>query len=242
MNGRCQRSTGLCACDDPWRGNDCGLLATLPAQPGGLYGYQRDGYWPNGTAKTSSWGGNMLPSQTGWDLWVSEIPAGLANWAHESRCIYATASNRSGPFVRRSVALEAECHNAQVIRERGADSLPGSYLLFNWPAHGHWVARSETAAGPFAPLNTSAVPECNNPSPAYHPNGTLFVLCNNDQLTHLLPDSAPNESGALDRGAWAPLGKMRLNHSTCGDPDRHWEDAHLWFDARGNWHLLYHVS
>lgn len=32
------------------------MLARLPAQPGGLYGYQPDGYWPNETAKTSSWG------------------------------------------------------------------------------------------------------------------------------------------------------------------------------------------
>ena len=25
------------------------------------------------------------------------------------------------------------------------------------------------------------------------------------------------------------------------DKARHWEDPSLWFDARGNWHVLYHV-
>ena len=67
------------------------------------------------------------------------------------------------------------------------------------------------------------------------PNGTLFVVCNNDQITYLLP-----EADALERGSWAPLGK-KLNPGSCGDPDRNWEDGHLWFDARNNWHLLYHV-
>ena len=107
-------------------------------------------------------GGNMLPAQGGgWDLFVSEIPAGLANWGHQSTCVHATAPNRSGPFVRRSVALGAECHNAQVLSRRDAEG----YLLFNWPAKSQWVAHSVTADGPFTRMNTSAVPICNNPSP-----------------------------------------------------------------------------
>jgi hypothetical protein len=63
LNGAC--TDGRCACDAPWRGSDCGLLATQPAQSGGLYDYQAQGYWPNGTSKTSSWGGNMLPNADG---------------------------------------------------------------------------------------------------------------------------------------------------------------------------------
>jgi len=39
-------------------------------------------------------------------------------------------------------------------------------------------------------------------------------------------------------GEWQP---MRSLHKTGGDPDRHWEDPTLWFDRRGNWHILYHV-
>ena len=55
-----------------------------------------------------------------------------------------------------------------------------------------------------------------------YPKGTLYVVCNNDQLTYLLPGK-----DALERGAWAPL-RRRLHPEGCGDPDRHWEDAHLW--------------
>jgi hypothetical protein len=173
LNGRCV--SAMCQCDAPWHGSDCGRLTTLPAQPGGLYNFQPQGYWSNGTAKTSSWGGNMLPAQNGWDLFVSEVPAGLANWGRQSTCVHATAPNRSGPFMRRGVALGAECHNTQVLRERGSDGDNGGYLLFHWPALDgqYWVARSATtAAGPYVRLRPEAptVTTCNNPSPAYLPN------------------------------------------------------------------------
>ena len=124
-------------------------------------GYQRRGYWPNGTAKTSSWGGNILHSATGggWEAFVAEIPRGLANWQHESRCIYATSPNCSGPFVKAGVALPAECHNPQVLREHET----GDYLLFHLgardPETGRsiWLSRSKSAGGPFLPANTSTV-------------------------------------------------------------------------------------
>merc|ERR1711862_351522 len=37
---------------------------------------------------------------------------------------------------------------------------------------------------------------------------------------------------------WAP---MRSLQKSGGDRDRHWEDPTLWFDRRGNFHILYHV-
>jgi hypothetical protein len=240
LNGLCQDRR--CQCDIPWSGVDCGVLQTRPAQRGGLYGYQQPGYWPNGTAKTSSWGGNILPSVTGggWELFVAEIPRGLANWQHESRCIYATSPQRSGPFVKASVALPAECHNPQVLRERET----GDYLLFHLggsnPETGRsqWLSRSKSAGGPFLPANTSAVHACNNPAPAYHPNGSLYVICNHNQITHIPPGDE-----ALRRGAWTPLRLSLDPHAPgaagCGDPARSWEDPHLWFDSRGNWHIVY---
>lgn len=42
----------------------------------------------------------------------------------------------------------------------------------------------EHSKSPFGPWTPSATaPEhCNNPAPAYHPNGTLFIICNNFDL------------------------------------------------------------
>eukprot|EP01045_Picozoa_sp_COSAG04_P033534 COSAG04_NODE_6978_length_1216_cov_2.557744_1_plen_127_part_00 len=110
----------------------------------------------------------MLPSPSGgWDLFVAEIPGGLANWATESRCIHAVSSSRapptpnplrrrtrlvtrralrgpgSGPFRRKGVALAAECHNPQVVRERHS----GDYLLFGIRARNAWLFRSRTPDG-----------------------------------------------------------------------------------------------
>lgn len=235
LNGICQQN-GSCACDPPWTGTACDRLVRLPAQPRGMYGYHAQGYWPNETAKTSSWGGNVLPSSGGgWDLFVAEIPAGLANWGHQSSCVHATAPSAQGPFTRTGVAMPQECHNPQVIRER----VSGDYLLFHIGGGGSksavgihsWVARSDRAEGPFSPLNTSGI-GCNNPAPAYHPNGTLFVICNEMQLTSISPDG-------LARGAWTPLRPSGLDAPKPQD-GRHYEDAHLWFDRRGNWHIVYH--
>ena len=86
--------------------------------------------------------------------------------------------------------------------------------------------------GPFAPVNTSVIADCNNPAPAYHPNGTLFVVCNQFMLTSIAP-------GALARGAWMPLAASGLDGEKPND-GRHWEDAHLWFDSFGSWHIIYH--
>ena len=67
---------------------------------------------------------------------------------------------------------------------------------------------------------------CNNPAPAFHSNGTLFVVCNEFELTSIDPNGA---GGGLDGGEWAPLQAIGGNQPSDG---RHWEDAHLWFDSQ----------
>eukprot|EP01052_Picozoa_sp_SAG31_P019788 SAG31_NODE_1459_length_8254_cov_4.297854_8_plen_519_part_00 len=226
LNGVFQLANSSCLCDPPWSGPDCGQLVTLPAKPGGMYDYQPVGYWPNETAKTSSWGGNVLPRDssplTDWDLWVAEIPEGLANWEDQSRCVHATAPSMDGPFVKLGDAMEAECHNPQVIR----DPISGDYLLFHIGhpkrdeensigAHS-WLARSHAPGGPYVPLNTSLIGGCNNPAPAFHPtNNTLFVVCNQFQITSIAP-------GALNSGSWTPLRPIDGKKPEDG---RSWEDV-----------------
>lgn len=67
-----------------------------------------------------------------------------------------------------------------------ASGPPGSGFLHTAPSpEGPWTA------GPTSPKN------CNNPAPAYHPNGTLFVVCNHLQM-------ATTQSGDFD-GEWTGL-------------------------------------
>jgi len=223
---------GRCACDVPWLGENCGVLETQPAQPGGMYNFKEHGYLPNGTSMMASWGGNILWSGTCWDLFVAEIPGGLIHWGTDGLCVHASSPNRTGPFVRQRVVDGPDCHNPQAIRDRES----GDILLFALRRKKKsWLLRAKIASEPFQEVNTSVVGSCNNPAPAYHPNGTLFVVCNHNQMTHLMPGK-----GALRNGDWAQL-STPLDPSSCGDKDRHWEDPFLWFDRRGNWHIIYHV-
>lgn len=214
LNGLCGED-GLCACDVPWSGETCGLLVMEPAAPGGLYGFD-----PNVT----SWGGNVLEGDDGlFHLFVSEIDGGLASWTQKSQCVHATSANIQGPFQRADVAVGAQCHNTAPIR----DPVSGEYLIFHigsGPSSGSsFMHHSSSPDGPWLPALTTPG-GCNNPAPEFHPNGTLFVICSSGDVT-----SAPSWDGP-----WTA--KRSIGSRPFG-----WEDAHLWFDRRGNWHIIYHV-
>eukprot|EP01062_Namystynia_karyoxenos_P073626 TRINITY_DN70433_c0_g1_i1.p1 TRINITY_DN70433_c0_g1~~TRINITY_DN70433_c0_g1_i1.p1 ORF type:complete len:396 (+),score=114.56 TRINITY_DN70433_c0_g1_i1:86-1189(+) len=222
LNGVC--SNAVCQCDSPWAGADCGVLLRGAAQPGGIYGYS-----PN----VSSWGGDFVKGDDGlYHLYVAEMQTGgLKGWGSKSECTHAVSSNMSGPFAKRGVALGGPwCHNPAVLRSPAT----GEYLLFHIgrgkdsPLRSSgFMHHSMKPDGPWTPA-TNAPEHCNNPAPTFHPNGTLFLVCNNGgfQLTH-----------AVGNG-WAPLTQIGGHGS---DRDRHWEDPFLWFDRRGNWHILAHV-
>jgi hypothetical protein len=144
-----------------------------------------------------------------------------------------TSENISGPYTKVNVAVQKECHNPQVVY----DASVGKYLLFHIGGSS-WLSISSFPSGPFKAANTSKIPHCNNPAPAYHPNGTLFVVCNQFYLTNLIGQAS---DGALERGDWTPLRPSGVDPGSCNDTARHWEDAHLWFDKHENWHIIYHV-
>lgn len=72
---------------------------------------------------------------------------------------------------------------------------------------------------------------CNNPAPAFHPNGTLFVVCDHFDIT-------TTSTGDID-GEWTPLRSM--GRPTKASRSGNWEDPYLWFDLAGNFHVMYHV-
>lgn len=221
LNGQCAGAIGSrsCLCHAPWTGFACELISVGLAEPGGAYGYS-----PNIT----SWGGNAVRGDDGqYHLYVAEIPGGLRDWERASQCAHAIAADFQGPFVRRDLVLPAECHNPSTLRH----PVFGDYLMFhigvgNGTSSG-FLHTAKSPSGPWQPAST-APRSCNNPAPAYHPNGTLFVVCNHLDITSV-PD--------WDQGSWAPLRNM-------GNPPknlRNWEDPYLWFDVNGNFHVLYHV-
>lgn len=219
LNGVCA-ADGRCACDTPWSGESCGVLLTAAARTKGVYGYA-----PN----ISSWGGNIVQGGDGlFHLYVSEITdGGLTNWETECQCVHATSSTVSGPFEKADVSVAKWCHNAAPIRDPR-----GEYLLFHIgygpePESSGFMHHSASPSGPWLPAQTSPG-SCNNPAPAFHPNGTLFMICDHMFIT----------SASSWEGEWQP--KRHLG-KPAGDPDRNWEDPTLWFDRRGNFHILYHV-
>eukprot|EP00937_MAST-01D_sp_MAST-1D-sp2_P006230 g6230.t1 len=92
---------------------------------------------------------------------------------------------------------------------------------------GSTLHRASGPDGPFQPV-AGAPSGCNNPSPARHPNGTLYLFC-----TWSIRAS---QSGTPE-GPWdAPVAVHPPNSNA-----RHWEDPFLWIDARGHFHVLSHT-
>ena len=86
---------------------------------------------------------------------------------------------------------------------------------------------SRNPAGPWVE-ETIQLPEGisgNNPSPWFHPNGTLYVVFNSDNMAMVRADTWNGTYTLVTTGA-------------CGGG----EDPYLWTEADGTWHCLYHRS
>merc|ERR1712137_109856 len=104
---------------------------------------------------------------------------GLMGWGTQSECVHATASTVSGPFVEQSVLVGNECHGPVVVRDPA-----GEWLMFHIgsgngsePSSG-FMHHAKAPEGPWVPAKTSPG-SCGMPSAAFHPNGTLYVVCGN---------------------------------------------------------------
>jgi len=152
---------------------------------------------------------------------------GLKKWGSQSECTHAVSKNLAGPYKKIGEAIPIWCHNPNTIKDK-----KGNYLLFhigagNSSKSSSFLHVASSPNGPWVPSPTS--PDgCNNPAPAFHPNGTLFVVCDHISMTY----------ASSWNGTWSPKRIMGHPHD---DRQRHWEDPFLWFDRRGNWHVMYHV-
>jgi len=224
LNGECTAVHGnkqVCICDAPWTGDSCQTLAVLPVNSSTHPGAAAYGFAPN----VSSWGGSILRGQDGrHHMYVAQMKqGGLIGWGTVSECIHAVSDAPSGPFMRRDVVLSNECHGPVVI----PDPVTQSLLMFHigtGNSTSGFMHHSATPDGPWVASRTNPG-SCGMPTAAFHPNGTLFVVCGNGQRL--------SRADQGWQGEWADV--MQLS------PPPMWEDPSLWFDRRGNWHILYHV-
>jgi hypothetical protein len=253
LNGAC--TAGACACFAPWAGESCGLLSFEPGPSVSGYGV---------APRVNAWGGNAIFFEGQWHLWVSEMSANcsLADWYRNSQVVHAVASSPVGPFARTDVALPVFAHEPQASLSWLADGTP-QFALWHvgtadggsnpnncssgaradeaaaLPPRGRSAAASSTlhvATSPFGPWTpVPNVPDCNNPSQAQHRNGTVFLLCNNaanQRETNATLFSAPSIEGPYSIAGFVAGPSPDANVP---------EDGFLFFDARGNWHVIYHT-
>lgn len=191
-------------------------------------------------------------------LYVAEMEGHctLNTWEFNSACVHAVSTTGPlGPYVRSSTAVPIFCHNPQVLPladgslamlhiGSGTSSKPQenctSSAYNHPPSHvasygsngaggggGSALHLSTSLAGPWV-ASTTPPPTCNNPAPMRHPNGTFFLVCDSHSLY-----SSPSISGP-----WALVTTWVTPN---GGPLGGYEDAFLWLDARGAWHILFHV-
>ena len=180
LNGECTVVHGnkqVCICDAPWTGESCQTLAVLPVNSSTHPGAAAYGFSPN----VSSWGGSILRGQDGrHHMYVAQMKqGGLIGWGSVSECIHAVSDAPSGPFMRRDVVLSNECHGPVVI----PDPVTQSLLMFHigtGNSTSGFMHHSATPDGPWVASRTNPG-SCGMPTAAFHPNGTLFVVCGNGQ-------------------------------------------------------------
>jgi hypothetical protein len=184
----------------------------------------------------------------------------LEHWTHNSRIDHAISKSPTGPFKFLDVAIPTQSHNpVPLALPDGTFAIMHIGLARNGPNGGVNCSRESTGIqtgneddlfrsapfysgkgstihisdslyGPWSPLSNS-LGFCNNPSPAIHPNGTIFVGCRFGKPKALL------KRAETIAGPYSDV--CEIPHATeNGDT---LEDPHLYIDPRGHFHIIYHA-
>jgi hypothetical protein len=269
LNGACVG--GACACDAAWLTSagarfGCSTLALLPApRAAGLHAV--DG----GRNTSSWGGSVLLDETTGvWHMWASELTAhcGIDAWTFNSRVVHATAPSPLARFERDGEFAGVFSHEPTAVRDPTTrewavfytSAIPSGRALCNCsdgsstpacegrPKYGPqgptYVSWAASPAGPWsAPLrlfSEGAREADTNMAPYIFANGSLLGIWR----TH--PGAAPGSIPHLVRAAhWKNASSYAWDTNDILPlhlpEDVGLEDPHLYRDARGAFHALFHA-
>ena len=253
---------GTCVCDSWWSGSACEILGLLPAAPltadAQTYFHPSNGGADGGGFVSNSWGISVLQDGDVWHGYMMELGGNcsLSSYGAASRILHVTAPAPTGPWAVAGVALPRFAHNPQAVR--GAD---GSWLLFHIGAdepagceaercpgphnascaggHGTSVARALSPYGPFERVNYILPDNETNPSALVLANGSIVVTARRWE------GGVPMYSAASWRGPYVAAPRTNVTLVRAGvpatDPFTPFdEDAYLYADSRGHYHMLTH--
>jgi len=269
LNGEWSSSTQSCTCYPPWTGTNCSTMDLLPAQGpyngygmnpnlttwGGLSVFYNNEYHLLVTeienhCPLTNWGSNsacihataatpdgpFVRQNIAVDIWchnpqVITMPNGsntvfllfhIGDGTHSGNvpnCTKSDSVDSNGDITTDNESI----HGSTYLRKQNKLS---NVRVHNSASTGSTLHMATDPAGPWIPVQ-SQPPSCNNPAPFYHPNGTWYLLC----------DSSTLYSSPSYLGPWTRLLDV---HPSGGVPGSY-EDAFLWVDPRGNWHIIFHV-
>ena len=160
LNGRCDATSGACACIASWRGERCQYLHLLPASPAA--GLQD----PDG----SSWGGSILPTNDGsgkFHLFVAvfERGCGLKAWRPNSAIARATSvgTDASGPYGDVQIIKPHFAHEPVAVR----DPASGEVLVYH-------IGSGANNTGPGSNFATNCTSGCTRGGHHWQPGTTFY--------------------------------------------------------------------
>ena len=189
LNGKCKNSN--CIFDPPWSRSSCSILEQAAVKyPQGY------GQYPNLTSR----GGSILtdPSTGKHHLFVSILTNNcpLSYWQTNSRIDHAVSENITGPYLFQDIAINTWSTNPAPIAladgtfaivhvgQGDGPSNGGEHCSNDIQPHhenmniyGSTIHISRSLSGPWKPLLDNTLGDCNNPSPWQHNNGSLFMVC-----------------------------------------------------------------
>ena len=234
LNGVCTAG-GDCACDTPWTGPSCGVLAFKPSK-------LLKTLVPTTVAK-SSWGGSIIEADGEYHLYANTITS-VTNIS-KGLIFHGTSKNVEGPYAFDADAPAVGGGEGAAVVKQEFKNGTARYVLWDSPdkraAQFSSIRVASTPGGPFVdvPGGFASQPEstCFDAAPIWNvTEEAWYVTC---QGYGAATTSRPIIIFTSKRlvGPWT----MYAN-SSAWRPDGQWlEDPYLWRDARGHWHLLQHA-
>lgn len=269
LNGLCVNAS--CACDAAWQTSPgsrygCATLALLPAPRGGGL-HSLDG----GRNTSSWGGSVLHDAATGlWHMFASELTAhcGITSWTFNSRVVHATSPTPLGRYVRDAEFAGVFSHEPTAVRDPATgewavfytSEAPSGRPVCNcsdgsstpacerFPKYGKQgptlLTWAPSPTGPWSPplqlFSEGARQADTNLAPLIFPNGSLLGIwrthpgASPGSIPHLVTAAHWKDASSY---AWRTDAMLPLQLPE----DVGLEDPHLYTDARGGFHALFHA-